>query len=76
MKRTIALSGLVLTGCVTTGQWVNASKTIDQYNTDAYQCQQDGELYAANLGFNGNPLVAGDRFRECMLVRGYHWQAL
>ena len=63
-----------LAGCVTPGVWYNANKTQEQAEMDGYQCRADGEQYAANLGFNGNPLIVADRFRDCMKVRGYVWQ--
>ena len=77
MKRliTTALILLALPACVTPGIWYNEHKTQQEADMDGYQCRADGEQYAANLGFNGNPLIVIDRFRECMRVRGYIWQA-
>lgn len=62
-----------LSGCVTPGVWFNANKSQEQAELEAYQCRADGEQYAANLGFGGNPLIVADRFRECMRVHGYTW---
>ena len=69
------LSALVilpmLTGCTTTVSWNHPTKDEEQFTQERYDCIKDGEQHAANLGFNGNPMIAGNRARECMLVKGY-----
>jgi hypothetical protein len=73
MKLLIVAICLSLTGCAAQGRWINQSKTDEQAKVDYYECRRDGEQYAANLGFNGNPLIIADRTAECAKVRGYVW---
>lgn len=68
----IPILALMVSGCAT-GMWTHPTNGQAQFNADAYECQKDGEQYAANLGFNGNPLVVNDRARQCMAVKGYVW---
>ncbi|MGE3293851.1 MAG: hypothetical protein AB7O95_20985 [Geminicoccaceae bacterium] len=71
-RRLIPVLALILSGCAT-GMWTHPTKDQERFNVDRYECIKDGEQYAANLGFNGNPLIVNDRARECMVVKGYVW---
>jgi len=73
MKIIFTVCVLSITGCAAQGNWVNQNKTNEQAQVDGYECRRDGEQYAANLGFNGNPLIIADRAAECARVRGYVW---
>ena len=73
MKYLAGLLVLLLAGCAASGIWLNQYKTNEQAQVDVYECRRDGEQYAANLGFNGNPLIVLDRYNQCMVVRGYVW---
>lgn len=64
---------LFLTGCAAQGVWNHPTKTEAEFSVDVYECEKDGEQYAANLGFGGNPLIAIDRGRDCMKAHGYTW---
>ena len=61
----------MLTGCTTTVSWNHPTKDEEQFTQERYDCIKDGEQYAANLGFNGNPMIVANRARECMAVKGY-----
>jgi hypothetical protein len=73
MKIIFTIFVLSVAGCATSGTWLNNSKTPEQAQVDNYECRRDGEQYAENLGFGGNPLIVADRARECLRVRGYAW---
>lgn len=61
----------ILTSCTTTNLWNHPTNDEAQFTQDRYVCIKDGEQHAANLGFNGNPMIVADRARECMQIQGY-----
>ena len=69
--RYLALLAVLLTGCATTN-WTHPNKTAQDFERDKYDCQQTATQYAANLGFNGNPLIVSDHYHKCMTQKyGY-----
>lgn len=63
-----------LQGCAAQGVWNHPTKVEADFKLDVYKCERDGEEYAANLGFHGNPLIVRDRGRDCMKAHGYTWK--
>ena len=69
--RYLALLAVLLNGCATTN-WTHPNKTAQDFERDKYDCQQTATQYAANLGFNGNPLIVSDHYHKCMTQKyGY-----
>ena len=68
--RYLALLAVLLTGCATTN-WTHPNKTAQDFERDKYDCQQTATQYAANLGFNGNPIIVSDQYHKCMVSNGY-----
>jgi hypothetical protein len=73
MRYLLLIVALLLSACAT-GVWVNKGVSNEQAQRDGYECQRDGEQYAANIGANGNPLIAAMRIRDCMKMKGYTLQ--
>jgi hypothetical protein len=61
----IAVLAILLAGCTTTN-WAHPNKTEAQFNADKYDCHQTATQYAANLGFNGNPIIVREQYAKCM----------
>ena len=62
---------MLLSGCATF-TYEHPGKTQEDFNRDKYDCLQVGTQYAANLGFNGNPMVVSDAAHKCMIQKyGY-----
>ncbi len=62
---------VVLAGCSTAVSWNHPTKDEQQFEQERYDCVKDGEQHAANLGYYGNSMLADDRAKECMRVKGY-----
>lgn len=68
--RYLAIIAILMTGCTVTN-WAHPNKTEAQFNADKYDCHQTAMQYAANLGFNGNPMIVSDQYHKCMVSNGY-----
>jgi hypothetical protein len=62
---------VALAGCATAVSWNHPIKDEQQFEQERYDCVKDGEQYAANRGYNGNPMIVDGRAKECMRVKGY-----
>ena len=72
MGKLIVICAVLLSACAAPTKWMHPEKTQEQFNADSYDCNQVAHQYAANLGFNGNPLIVGEQYKKCMMYKyGY-----
>ena len=68
--RCLIVISVLLSGCATTLYHPNYSE--EKFARDLYDCEREGWQHTSDLGFDGNPFIAAEATRECMIRKhGY-----